>query len=200
MVVIRAQLDRRPTRLVAVVAQTDFYVLGACTAPRQKTKGTSTRTGASRAGVRARRCSQYVARIYKRFRRYYVLNRRRRVHAEAGILVAKPLEARKWLGKAVRRGRERPAGRRLLAGAPCPAASQKARSGDHPSGRPSLPRTGRSGESGLAMMAAGLLKRCAKVGACKFGSPSSVLEIPRGEERAIGGGFHSYKIKCGRTG
>jgi hypothetical protein len=36
------------------------------------------------------------------------------------------------------------------------------------------------------MMAAGLLKRCAKVGASKFGTLSSVLEIPRGEER--GGG------------
>jgi hypothetical protein len=44
------------------------------------------------------------------------------------------------------------------------------------------------------MMADGLLKRCAKVGASKFGTPRSVLEIPRGEERAIRGGFRSYKI------
>jgi hypothetical protein len=61
-------------------------------------------------------------------------------------------------------------------------------------------RAPRSGERGLAMMAAGLLKRCAKVSASKFGILSSVLEIPRGEERAIRRGFHSYKINCGRTG
>jgi hypothetical protein len=63
IVVIRAQLNRRSTRLVAVVAQTAFYVLGARAAPRQKTRGTSTRTGASRAGNRAIRCSRQIDRF-----------------------------------------------------------------------------------------------------------------------------------------
>jgi hypothetical protein len=84
--------------LVAVVAQTDLHVIEMPAAPRQRTRGITPRTGASRAGTRAMRCSKYVARMYKRFRRYYVLDRLRRVHAEAGVLVPKALEARKWPG------------------------------------------------------------------------------------------------------
>jgi hypothetical protein len=52
------------------------------------------------------------------------------------------------------------------------APSRPEKPGDHPSGRPSLPRTGRSGRRGLAMMAAGLLN-----GASKFAPPKLALRV-----------------------